>query len=169
MRRWLAAAATLAVGVAAVSGVASAHRGHSSLSVVEIDAATGAFSVTHRLAAHDVEPFLVRLAPEASPSLDDEAAMSALRAYAGRSFQVWDADGRPTGLTWQAEELSADDVRLIYRGRLPTPVTAVRIDSGLLQEGHDDQENQVNVRRGGVTRTLVFRAGSEPQTVDFEG
>ncbi len=159
----------LTVALALWAGAAAAHRGHSSLSVVEIDAVTGDLTVTHRLAAHDVEPFLVRLAPDAAPSLDDPDAMAALRAYAGRSFQVWDAAGQAAALTWQAEELSADDVLLVYRGRLPTPAMAVRIDSGLLQEGHDDQENQVNVRRNGVTRTVVFRAGSEPQTISFDG
>ena len=156
--------AALALGV----GAAGAHRGHSSLSVMEIDAASGAFTVTHRLSAQDVEPFLARLTPDSAPSLDDEASMAAFRAYVGRSFRVWSIDGAPVPTAYADTRLSADDVRLVYRGRLPTPVTAVRLDSELMQEGHDDQENQVNVRRSGVTRTVVFRRGSAPETVTFE-
>lgn len=161
-------ASGLAAALLLAAGAAAAHRGHSSLSVVEIDAATGAFTVTHRLSAHDVEPFLTRLTPDSAPSLDDETSMAAFRAYAGRAFQVWGEDGTAAALQYAQAELTADDVRLTYRGRLPTPVSSVRLDSALLQEGHDDQENQVNVRLSGVTRTVVFRRGSEPAMVTFD-
>lgn len=167
MRRTLVGAAAVAALLAPAS--AWAHRGHSSLSIVEIDARTGEFTVTHRMAAHDVEPVLVQIAPDAQPSLDDPQAIAALRAYGGRAFRVWPVDSAPATLTFVDEDLDGDDVRLRYRGRLPTPVTAVRVDSDLGEETHDDQENQVNVRLGGVTRTVVFHRGSGSQAVTFGG
>lgn len=162
----------LAVGVAALlalPGVAAAHRGHASLSVVEIDAATGAVTITHRMAAHDVEPALAVIAPDAQQSLDDADALKALEVYAGRVFKMWDADGRAVSLEHKATRLAGDSVELVYVTRLPPPAQAVTVDSGLLEEAHADQENQVNVRRSKVTRTVLFRVGDAPQQVVFEG
>ncbi|WP_369692489.1 DUF6702 family protein, partial [Sandarakinorhabdus limnophila] len=56
----LLAAIALLLGLAAP---AQAHRGHASLAVVEIDAKSGAVTVTHHLQVHDVEPALVDIAP----------------------------------------------------------------------------------------------------------
>jgi hypothetical protein len=43
------------------------------------------------------------------------------------------------------------------------------IDLDFFPGVHDDQEQQVNVRINGVTRTLIFRPGSAAQTVTFGG
>ncbi len=159
----LAAAAMLFLPAAA-----AAHRGHASLSVVEIDAATGAVTVMHRMAAHDVEPALSVIAPDAQQSLDDAAAVAALVAYAGRAFQVWDADGKRVALEHKATTLAGDSVELVYAAQLPAPARAVSVDSNLFEDAHDDQENQVNVRRGKVTRTAVFRLGDAAQRISFD-
>jgi hypothetical protein len=60
---------------------AAAHRGHAALSVVDINAKTGAVTVRHRVAAHDAEPTLAVIAPDANASLDDPEAIEALKAY----------------------------------------------------------------------------------------
>lgn len=166
MRRRLAAA--LAAVLMATPGAALAHRGHASLTVVEIEAATGAVTITHRLAAHDVEPALGQIAPDAQRSLDDADAVRALEAYAGRVFQLWDADGKPLVLTHTRTDLRGDDVELVYAARLPPGSKAVTVDSGLMESMFADQENQVNVRRNKVTRTALFRPGDEPQRIAFD-
>lgn len=156
-----------AAALIAAASPAAGHRGHSSLSVVVIDSVTGAVTVTHRMAAHDVEPALVDIAPDAQPSVDDPDAVAALVAYAGRAFQLWDADGLRVPLTHAETNLAGDDVRLVYTARLRAPARALSVDSNLFQESHPDEENQVNVRRAGVTRTVVFRLGDGPERVDF--
>lgn len=83
MTLWRRLALPLALMLAAPT---AAHRGHASLAVVEIDAKSGAVTVTHRLTAHDVEPALVDIAPDAQPSLDDPDALAALIAHVGRTF-----------------------------------------------------------------------------------
>jgi hypothetical protein len=158
----------LAAGAVLAAAPAAAHRGHSSLSVVEIDAATGGLTVTHRIAAHDVEPALVQIAPGTQPSLDDPEALVAFVAYVGRVFRLQDADGAPVPMHFAKTDLAGDDLRLIYRGQLPLPALVVAVDSGLLEDSYADQENQVNVRRAGVTRTVLFRPGEAPQQVAFE-
>lgn len=150
--------------IAAAAAPSWAHRGRSTLSVVVINPATGEVTVTHRMAAHDVEPALVDIAPRAQPSVDDPDALAALISYAGRAFLLSDEKGR-VGLTHTATDLAGDDVRLVFSGRVATPVKALTIDSNLFEESHRDQENQVNIRRGKRTLTALFRPGSDPQQI----
>lgn len=153
-----------ALALAAGAGPALAHRGHSVLSVVVIDPASGELTATHRFSAHDVEPTLVELAPDANPSLDDPAALEAFIAHIGESFRV---DGQP--LAFLGSDLRGDDVALTYRGMVATPVRAVRIVADLLPEtdAGEEPEVQVNVRVGRVTRTLVFLPGDGEKTATF--
>jgi len=168
--RTVGAALVAALGGALLlaASPAAAHRGHSSLSVVEIDALTGAVTITHLLAAHDVEPALNLIAPNAQPSVDDDDALAAFVAYAGRAFRLGDAEGRPLPLTHVRTDLAGDGITLVYRARLPASAKAVIVDSNLLEETWPDQENQVNIRRSKVTRTVLFRRGEGPQRVVFE-
>lgn len=139
---------------------AAAHRGHATLSVVEIDAKSGAVTVTHRMSAHDVEPVLATIAPEAQPSVDDPEAMAALVTYVGRAFRVEGAALSPAG-----RRLAGDTVELRFAGRIARQRPQVVISGALFGETHPDHATQVNVRRAGVTRTLNFHPGDPPQPV----
>ncbi len=164
MRR-LGLALALAV---AVAGPAAAHRGHSGLTVVEITPATGAVSVSHRFAAHDVEPALVTVAPDAQPSLDDPQAVAALEDHLARRFRL-SVDGVDVALTRTETRLAGDNVRIDFTGAREgeTRVASVVVDLDFFPGVHDDQEQQVNVRIDGVTRTVVFRPGDQAKSVDF--
>lgn len=164
MRRLLAGLAT----ALALAGPAAAHRGHEALSVVEIDAATGAVTVTHKAAAHDVEPALSVIAPDAQQSLDDPAAVKALEAYGAKAFRLWDAEGRAVTLTHRQTVLEGDNVTLVYDAQLARPAASVSVDSNLFEDAHADQENQVNVRRARVTKSARFFLGADPETIAFE-
>lgn len=148
---------------------AAAHRGHGALSVVEFDAKTGAVSVSHRVPAHDAEPALAAIAPDAQTSLDDPEAVDALKRYMASRFAVSVA-GRPVALTLKDMTLGADEVRFEYDGKVaPSDISGtVTVRAPLFADVYGDQVNQVNVRRLGVTRTLIFSGSDagEPQTVD---
>ena len=148
--------------IAALATPAIAHRGHAGLTVIEIDPVSGAVSVTHRFAAHDVEPALPSIAPEAQPSLDDPRAVADLEAHLGARFRL-SIDGADVPVT-HAGEVDADVVGGETADR---DIEAVTVDLDFFPGVHDDQEQQVNVRVDGVTRTVVFRPGSEAQTVSF--
>lgn len=150
-----------------IAGSGLAHRGHDTLSVVEIDAASGAVTVTHHFTAHDVEPVLPAIAPDASPSVDDPAAMAALQAYVLRRFTLADADG-PVTLRFVDAILSGNDVRLVYQGQLPPPARQLTASAQLFTEYYPGAENQVNLRRAGVTRTLRFRDSAQAQEIVFD-
>lgn len=165
MKRTLLAAA-LMVGLASP---ALAHRGHAGLTVIEIDPASGAVSVTHRFAAHDVEPALVSIAPEAQPSLDDPRAVADLEAHLGQRFRL-DIDGVAVPVAHAGTDLAGDNIRVEFAGETADrSIAAVTVDLDFFPGVHDDQEQQVNVRINGVTRTVVFRPGSAAQTVTFAG
>lgn len=160
----------LAAGLMLVLAVASpvaAHKGHAGLTVVEIDR-SGTVRVSHRFAAHDVEPALVTVAPDAQPSLDDRNAVAALEDHLGQRFRL-DLDGQPVGLTHSGTDLAGDNVRVAFVGhhKATAPVGEAVVDLDFFPGVHDDQEIQVNVRFDGVTRTLVFRPGQTAQTVRF--
>lgn len=157
-----------ALAVWALAGPAAAHRGHATLSVVEIDAVTGLVTITHLLTAHDVEPALSVIAPRAQASVDDPDAIAALVAYAGWAFRLSDAKGRPVVLKPLRTDLAGDNVTLVYGAKLPRGTRAVSVDSNLFEEVYPDQENQVNVRARKVTKTAVFRAGDGPQRIALD-
>ena len=141
----------LASGIALLFGLAApahAHRGHASLAVVEIDAKSGAVTVTHRMAAHDVEPALVAIAPDAQPSLDDPDAFKALIAYVGQRFRVAGVKLTPAG-----QRLDGDSVELRYIGRIKGKPKQLLIAGALFGETWDDHATQVNIRRASITRT----------------
>ncbi|MET3666060.1 DUF6702 family protein [Caulobacter sp. 1776] len=136
---------------------AAAHRGHGALSVVEINAKTGAIAVSHRIPAHDAEPALAVIAPDAQASLDDPEAIEALKAYMLKQFCVA-VDGKIVELTLKNLTLGADEVRFDYVGKIaPADAAAlVGIKAAMFSDVYSDEVNQVNIRRFGVTRTLVF-------------
>lgn len=145
-------------------GEALAHRGHATLSVVVIDPATGEMTVTHHMAAHDAEPALAVIAPDEQPSLDDDIAMEAFVAHIESRFRVNDET-----LMFETRSAEGDELTLVYRGKVKTPVRAVVVEADLLpQVDASEPEFQVNVRVGKVTRTLLFRPGVGAQTAMFD-
>ena len=153
--------------IAGLATPALAHRGHAGLTVIEIDAVSGVVSVTHRFAAHDVEPALVSIAPEAQPSLDDPRAVADLEAHLGQRFRL-SLDGAAVPVTHTDTHLAGDNIRVDFGGRTDDrEITRVTVDLDFFPGVHDDQEQQVNVRLNGVTRTVVFRPGSQAQTLGF--
>lgn len=153
--------------IAGLATPAVAHRGHAGLTVIEIDPVSGAVSVMHRFAAHDVEPALPTIAPEAQPSLDDPRAVADLEAHLGARFRV-SIDGADVPVSHAGTTLAADNVRVDFAGETADrDIDEVTVDLDFFPGVHDDQEQQVNVRIDGVTRTVVFRPGSTAQTVSF--
>lgn len=152
-----ATALILAAGVMLAPLPAVAHRGHGALSVVEINARTGAVTVSHRVPAHDAEPALAVIAPDAQASLDDPDAIEALKTYMLKQFCVA-VNGEIVELTLKDLTLGADEVRFEYVGKIaPGDATAtVGVKAAMFSDIYGDEVNQVNIRRFGVTRTLVF-------------
>lgn len=151
----------------AASAPLSAHRGQDALTVIEIDDARGEVRTTHHFAAHDIEPQLPQLAPDIPASLDDPDARDALTAHLARAFALSTADG-DIALTLDALQLHGDDVRVIYRGSFPRDAGGLQVRSTLGATLVDGSAHQINVRRRGLTRTLVFEGPDEVDEVAFD-
>lgn len=145
-----------------LSTVAQAHRGHDMSTVVTI-ATDGTVTVSHRFQAHDLEPALVRIAPEAQPSLDDPAAIEGLRRYVRAGF-LMAQKGRPIALSPQEMDLQGDEVRIDLKGKLSMPPDGLVVASSLLADVYPKQVNQILVRYGKLARTIIAR-DDEPQAV----
>lgn len=168
MKRRTVLAGLVALPGLAVAAPALAHRGHAGLTVIEIDAAGGGISVVHRFYAHDVEPALVTVAPDAQPSLDDPRALEALVAHLSQRFRL-EVDGHRVAVSHGQTHLAGDNMRFDFIGSMDPGVAVgvVTVDLDFFPGVHDDWEQQVNVRTASVTRTVVFRPGSQAQSVRF--
>lgn len=141
---------------------ALAHRGHHTLSVVEI-APDGTVTVTHTLSAHDTEPELVELAPDAQPSVDDSEALTALQKHLHDAFTI---NGQK--LDFFAFEAWGDDLQFVYTGKLRGRPKSLTIDYGLFPNSQKTGVGLVNVRRtGGPTQSLTFVRGDDAKSVSF--
>lgn len=154
-----------AFALSLVAAPVISHRGNDALSVVAI-AADGQITVSHRFEAHDLEPALGDIAPDAQPSLDDPDAIAALKLYVARKFRMA-VKNKPIMLTVGNVDVRGGEVRVEMTGKLKIPLGIVQIGSTLLTDIYPRQINQVNVRYRGVTRTLRF-SGSNMQTLKLD-
>lgn len=160
-RRLLSSALAL-VAMATLAPLAQAHRGHDAMSVVTLGEG-GAVTVSHRFEAHDLEPALAEIAPEAQASLDDPEAIAELKTYLLAHFSI-SADGVSVPLSVASVEIGVRDVRVDYAGVVPGKPKALEVRSTILRDIYPRQVNQVVVRRGQDVRTLRF-AGGEAKVV----
>lgn len=156
----------LAIAVAAAGLVlapqAGAHRGHDAMSVVTLEP-DGQVTVSHRFEAHDLEPALAEIAPDAQTSLDDPYAIAELKTYLLAHFKLR-ADGAEVPLTVSAVDIGVRDVRVDYSGSVKGRPKAVAIQTTILRDIYPRQINQVVVKRGSYVQTLRF-SGDEVKTV----
>jgi hypothetical protein len=160
MRRILALATALAG--AAVAPQANAHRGHDAMSVVTLEP-DGKVTVSHRFEAHDLEPALAEIAPNAQTSLDDPDAIAELKTYLLAHFHLR-ADGQEVPLSVASVDIGVREVRMNYAGSIKGRPKAVAVQTTILRDIYPRQVNQVEVKRGTFARTLRF-GGDEVQTV----
>lgn len=156
----------LAIAVAAAGLVlapqAGAHRGHDAMSVVTLEP-DGQVTVSHRFEAHDLEPALAEIAPDAQTSLDDPDAIAELKTYLLAHFKLR-ADGAEVPLTVSAVDIGVRDVRVDYAGSVKGRPKAVAIQTTILRDIYPRQINQVVVKRGSYVQTLRF-SGDEVKIV----
>lgn len=141
----------------AIIAPAQAHRGHDSLAVVTL--ADGKVTVSHRFEAHDIEPALSKIAPQAQVSLDDPKAVAALQNYILRRFTLT-IDGKPVALSHVSTDLTHSQVRIDYVGKASRRPKTVTVRSTVLTDVYRAQVNQVNVRQGNVVKSLTLRGGT---------
>ena len=153
-----------ALAMVSLAPQAAAHRGHDAMSVVTL-LPGGQVTVSHRFEAHDLEPALAEIAPNAQTSLDDPEAIAELKTYLLAHFSI-SADGVDIPLTVSSVEVGVRDVRVDYTGAVQSEPKAVKLKSTILRDIYPRQVNQVSVRRGQFVQTVRF-SGDETQVVSL--
>lgn len=153
-----------ALAMVSLAPQAAAHRGHDAMSVVTL-LPDGKVTVSHRFEAHDLEPALAEIAPNAQTSLDDPDAIAELKTYLLAHFSI-SADGVDIPLTISSVEVGVRDVRVDYTGAVQGEPKAVNLKSTILRDIYPRQVNQVSVRRGQFVQTVRF-SGDETQVVSL--
>lgn len=161
MKRRFAGIAAVVAGLA-LAPQAGAHRGHDAMTVVSLEP-DGQVMASHRFEAHDLEPALAEIAPNAQTSLDDPDAIAELKNYLLAHFHLR-ADGKEVPLAVASVDIGVREVRLNYAGQVKGRPKAVAIQTTILRDIYPRQVNQVEVKRGAFARTLRF-GGDEVQTV----
>ncbi len=151
--------ATAAVALSAVPAFADEQTVVHTDSLVVVTLADGKVTVSHRFEAHDIEPALSSIGPDAQASLDDPDAVRALVAYLGRRFVLADAKGA-VALTPGKVDIDAQEVRVAFTGKVQPGTKVLTVRSSVLRDVYPRQTNQVEVRRGRTVRTLVVSDGA---------
>ena len=140
----------------------AAHRGHDAMSIVTL-APAGKLTVSHRFEAHDLEPALAQIAPDAQTSLDDPEAIAALKVYLLRRFTV-SSKGKGVVLAITSVDIDAAQVRVECTATVKGAPETLEVQSTILRDIYPTQVNQVIFRHGKTVRTLRF-SGSEVYSV----
>ena len=145
--------------------MASAHRGHDAMTTVTV-MADGEVRVSLRFAAHDIEPALADIAPDAQANLDDPVAISAFVNYLRRTFSLASERG-PILLSPGPIDVDSDEVQIGFVGKARGPIRQLTIMTKVLTDIYPQQINQVNVRVGDVVQTLTFTSG-DTKTINLK-
>jgi len=144
--------------VAPMGAPATAHQQKITLSSVSHNARTGLLEVVHRVPLHDAEHALeaqgVR-APDIVNNLDNRRAVA---RYVADRFTLMQG-GEPVALTLLGTEIEGG--RLVVYQEAPSPGSGAElsVNSQILTDVFQRQENRVNLGTGTTVDTLVFTSG----------
>lgn len=157
--------ATVAVAVLAIALTASAHREPGSLTSIEWNEASGMTEIIHRLHSHDAELGIGAILDRPDLSALDLAGRAYIALYVEERFHMASEDGE-LELSLIGAELEGDHVLIYqeYAGRLPRNL---RIRDDILRDAYPAQINQVNIKDGDATHSLVFADGDKWQSYEM--
>ena len=149
------------------AGSIAAHRGHQGVCLVVIDEKTRDVRIAHVFSAHDLEPELVTIAPQAQPSVDDPDALKALIDHMATRFSVNRQSSKPLG-----HEFEADQLRFTYGLKLKSVRGPIKIAYDLFPYSTRHVTTRITIRfvpiKGPpVVKSLTFQPGDSPKSVVF--
>lgn len=157
-----AAIAVMLLGIALSS---AAHREPGSLTSIEWNETAGKTEIIHRLHSHDAELGIGAILGIPDLSVLDLEGRANIALYVEERFHIADKGGDLV-LDLIGAELAGDHI-LIYQefaGRLPT---AIKVRDDILRDAYPAQVNQVNIKDGQATHSLIFANKDQWQTYKF--
>lgn len=141
---------------------AAAHQQKITLSSVSHNARTGLLEVVHRVPLHDAEHALEAQGVRAPDIVNDLKARRAVAKYVAERFSV-SHEGESVPLTLLGTEIEGGRLIVYQESLSPGPGAQLAINSQILTDVFERQENRVNLGAGTKVATLVFAAGDRPR------
>jgi hypothetical protein len=143
---------------------AIAHRMNSAYTVVEVEK-SGYVEITHRIFAHDIEHSF-NLTDVGMDYFSSKEGQEALKTYLGRTFYIT-ADNKQLALKYIGSEVDGDLVYSYFEAKIKPKTRNLTINSKILFEFQNDQNNYVNVHYEGNVKTLTFGLNSGDKTISL--
>ena len=137
---------------------ASAHQQKITLSSVSHNARSDLLEVVHRVPLHDAEHALEAQGVRAPDIVNDLKARRAVARYVAERFFV-SHNGESVALTLLGTEIEGGRLIVYQEAPSPGPGASLAINSQILTDVFERQENRVNLGAGTKVATLVFTAG----------
>lgn len=139
----------------------AAHPLHTSVAILNYDAANRSIDISIRVFADDFERAAAKRSARLSP---EQRNQSPLLGYIRHSFIVTDGAGRPLALEWCGWRRQGDLVWLCFRSR-NVPRGRVTVADRIFHDLYDDQINVVQAHSGGRRMNLLFTKGDAAKSI----
>lgn len=150
----------------AIAFTSAAHREPGSLTTIAWNETAGKTEIIHRLHAHDAELGIGTVLNMPDLSVLDLEGRANIALYVEERFHIGSGNVE-LALDLIGAELAGDHI-LIYQehtGRLPAKI---RIRDDILRDAYPAQINQVNIKDGNTTHSLVFAGDDQWRAYNFQ-
>lgn len=141
----------------------AAHQQKLTVTTVATNPRTGALEVAHQIPVHDAEHALRAEGAVAPDLVGNAESRNAFARYVAARFSVA-ANGTPVPLSLVGSEIEGGSIWVYQEAPAPIAGAELVVDSQILMDLWARQENRVNLGDGTDVSTLIFSAGSRPQS-----
>jgi len=138
--------------------LAAAHQQKITLSSVSHNARSGMLEVVHRVPLHDAEHALEAQGVRAPDIVNDIDSRRAVARYVADRFTLMQG-GEPVVLTLLGTEIEGGKLIVYQEATSPGSGAELSVNSQILTDVFQRQENRVNLGTGTKVDTLVFTSG----------
>lgn len=150
----------------AAASPAAAHRLHAGLTEMALDPSGKTLEITHRLYAHDLEPYLFHKVY--NDWAQTAAGIARVGAYSRARFGLA-MDGKALSLDYVGAEPEGEFIYIYFTAPRPQGAGPLQVRDRLLSDVLEDQVNLVNLTLGGQTQSRYFRYGDAAKAFDWPG
>lgn len=164
IRRLILIAALVLAPLALVPAVpADAHQQKIAISSVTLNPRTGSLELVHQVPVHDAEHALRAQGVKVADIIGSEESREAFARYVTRRFLIA-IDGTAVTPAYVGSEITGGSLMIYQEVAAPASGAQLTLNSQILTDVWARQQNRINVGQGAGLVTLLFTAGSGPQT-----
>jgi hypothetical protein len=145
------------------AGAAAAHKFHTSFVEAEYNTQEASLQITLRTFPDDLENILTKRAGRSIRLDRKKESEPLLVAYLQETFQLKNAKGEISKLSWVGMDSGVDSAWLYFEAPLPGGLVGTQLRNGFLFDLYDDQINLVNIKHGDQKHALTFKNGDRYQ------